>query len=109
MPQAFATGPALDLTIERVIDIPVSLVWRAWTQPEHLEPWCGPTPWRTTDGRFDLRPAGHFRTVMQSPNRECRPDNGCDLEVVPRRRLQGVAGSAANHPLCRAVSSRASR
>ena len=29
--------PKLDLVLEREIDVPVSLVWKVWTTPEHLK------------------------------------------------------------------------
>jgi uncharacterized protein YndB with AHSA1/START domain len=70
-------NPDLDLTLERVIDVPASLVWKAWTEPQHLMPWFCPTPWRTVACEIDLRPGGIFHTVMQSP----------EGELVPERRL----------------------
>jgi len=79
--------PELDLTLEREIDVPASLVWRAWTEPQHLMPWFCPKPWLTVECRIDLRPGGIFRTVMQSPEGERFPNDGCYLEVVPERRL----------------------
>src|SRR3954469_22499483 len=39
--------PGLDLVLERVVDVPRELVWRAWTRPEHLMKWFTPAPWKT--------------------------------------------------------------
>jgi uncharacterized protein YndB with AHSA1/START domain len=36
--------PKLDLVLERVVDVPKELVWRAWTIPEHLKKWFTPVP-----------------------------------------------------------------
>jgi len=82
-----AVDPDLDLVLERVVDVPRDLVWRAWTQPEHLMPWFCPRPWRTTACDIDLRPGGIFRTVMEGPNGERHDNAGCWLEVVPHERL----------------------
>jgi len=79
--------PRLDLVMERVVDVPVELVWRAWTVPEHLMPWFTPAPWTTVACEIDLRPGGVFRTMMRSPEGEEFPEIGCYLEVVPNRRL----------------------
>ncbi len=80
--------PALDLMLERVVDVPPALVWRAWTRPEDLMQWFCPKPWQTIECEIDLRPGGIFRTVMQGPNGERGADGaGCYLEVVPERRL----------------------
>ena len=37
-------NPKLDLVLERVVDVPVELVWKAWTTPEHLKKWFCPKP-----------------------------------------------------------------
>lgn len=63
-------NPALDLILDRTIDVPVELVWKAWTEPEHLMPWFCPVPWKTIECEIDLRPGGRFMTVMQSPEGE---------------------------------------
>ena len=79
--------PALDLVLERNIDVPRDLVWAVWTTPEHLRQWFAPRPWTVADCQIDLRPGGRFRTVMRSPEGEEFPGDGCILEVVPRERL----------------------
>ena len=60
-------NPKLDLTFERIVDVPKELVWRAWTEPALLKQWFCPLPWKTIDAEMDLRPGGMFRTTMQSP------------------------------------------
>lgn len=79
--------PALDLMLERVVDVPPRLVWRAWTQPEDLKKWFCPRPWQTVECDIDLRPGGIFRTVMQGPAGERHDNTGCFLDVVENRRL----------------------
>ena len=79
--------PRLDLVLERFIDVPRELVWRAWTTPEHLKKWFTPVPWSTVDCEIDLRPGGLFRTVMRSPEEQEFPNVGCYLEVVENERL----------------------
>lgn len=79
--------PALDLVLERVVDVPRELVWKAWTTPEHLKKWFTPAPWTTADCEVDLRPGGIFRTVMRSPEGQEFTELGCYLEVVESERL----------------------
>lgn len=81
-------NPELDLVLERVVDVGPQLVWKAWTQPEHLVKWFTPKPWETIDCRIDLRPGGIFSTTMRSPEGEVMDESaGCYLEVVPERKL----------------------
>ncbi len=80
-------NPELDLLLERVVDVPRELVWRAWTEPELLKQWFCPLPWTTVDCQIELRPGGVFATVMRSPEGQEFPNEGCYLEVVPQERL----------------------
>lgn len=79
--------PKLDLVLERVVDVPRELVWRAWTEPQHICKWFCPKPWSTIHCEIDLRPGGKFHTIMQSPEGEKFPNTGCYLEIVPNERL----------------------
>jgi len=79
--------PTLDLVLERDVDVPVELVWKAWTTPEHLRHWFVPKPWTITACELDLRPGGVFRSVMRSPDGQEFTNEGCYLEVSPHERL----------------------
>ena len=85
--QPYPLDPKLDLVLERVVDVPRELVWKAWTQPEHLKKWFTPAPWKTIDCEIDLRPGGIFRTIMLSPDGQEVPNLGCYLEVIENERL----------------------
>jgi uncharacterized protein YndB with AHSA1/START domain len=49
-----------DLVISRVFSAPRDLVWKAFTQPEHLELWWGPKGFTTRIRKLELRPGGVF-------------------------------------------------
>ncbi len=85
--RTFKPDPKLDLVFERSVDVPLELVWRAWTEPAHLMKWFTPVPWQTVECEIDLRPGGLFRTVMRSPEGQDYPNLGCYLEVVRNERL----------------------
>src|SRR5690606_3788808 len=86
IPPDLPINPELDLVLERVVDVPPELVWRAWTEPEHLKKWFTPAPWKTVDCEIDLRPGGIFRTVMEGPEGQRFSGSSCYLEVVENRR-----------------------
>ena len=54
---------AREITITRVFDAPRELVWKAWTEPEHLARWWGPEGRSTPIDSItlDVRPGGTFR------------------------------------------------
>jgi uncharacterized protein YndB with AHSA1/START domain len=78
----------LDLVLERVVDVPPELVFKAWTTPKHLMPWFCPKPYRTVDCEIDLKPGGKFFVQMVDPDGNKLPaEPGCYLEIVPNRKL----------------------
>ncbi len=87
MNATYQLNPKLDLSFERIVEVPKELIWRAWTQPQNLMPWFCPLPWRTIACEIDLRPGGLFHTVMQSPEGQNFPNEGCYLEVIENEKL----------------------
>jgi len=77
----------LDLKLERTIDAPRALIWKVWTDPEHLKKWWAPAPWTTTECEIDLRPGGIFRAVMRSPEGRDFPYVGCYLELIENEKI----------------------
>ncbi|WP_331281219.1 SRPBCC domain-containing protein [Paenibacillus sp. UNC217MF] len=53
-----------ELVTTRVISSSPSLVYEAWTKPEHLAQWWGPNGFTNTFLKFDLRPGGIWEFVM---------------------------------------------
>ena len=73
-----------DLVLERLLDAPRDLVWKALTTPEHLRKWWAPRPYQTPECDIDLRPGGIFFTRMTGPDGFDTGTGGagCVLEVV---------------------------
>lgn len=82
-----AFNPELDLLIERVVPTPRRLVWKAWTDAEHLKRWFCPRPWLTVHAEIDLWPGGRFVTVVRSPEGQEYPGVGCYLAVETESRI----------------------
>jgi uncharacterized protein YndB with AHSA1/START domain len=77
----------LDLMFTRDVDLPPELIWQAWTDPKILPQWFCPKPWKVVACEIDLRAGGRFQSVMQSPEGQQFPNEGCYLEVVPNKKL----------------------
>ncbi len=56
-----------ELVVTRLIDAPRALVFKAWTQPEHIARWWGPRGFTTIGCAMDIRVGGRFRCGMRSP------------------------------------------
>jgi PhnB protein len=58
------------LNAERRFNAPVALVWRAWTEPELLDHWWAPKPWKAETKTMDFREGGSWLYCMCGPNGE---------------------------------------
>lgn len=79
-------GP-YDLEIRRFINAPASLIWKCWTEAEHLKQWFAPKPVVITTCDIDPRPGGRFHIVMRTPDGAEFPVNGVFLELQENRRI----------------------
>lgn len=57
-----------EIVASRVFDAPRDLVWRMWTEPEHVKHWWGPRGFTNTIHEMDVRPGGVWRFVMHGPD-----------------------------------------
>ena len=78
-----------DLVLERTLDAPIDLVWRAYTDPQHLKQWFAPKPYEISELEMDLSPGGIFRIRMVGPDGfdTGHGSAGCVLEVVDGEKL----------------------
>jgi uncharacterized protein YndB with AHSA1/START domain len=75
------------LVITRVFDAPVSLVWQAWTQSEHISKWSAPRGFTIPHSEGDLRPGGQWRCCMRAPDGKELWLGGIYREIVPSQRI----------------------
>ena len=75
------------LTITRVFDAPRALVFKVWTQPEHLAHWWGPRGFSLPTCQLDLRPGGAYRFQMKSPTGDIVWWHGVVREIVEPERI----------------------
>jgi uncharacterized protein YndB with AHSA1/START domain len=52
--------------ITRIFDAPRELVFKVWTESEHLMHWWGPKGFSISVSKFDIRPGGVFHYCMRS-------------------------------------------
>ena len=84
---AAARTAAAELVISRVFDAPRSLVFKAWTEPEHLARWWGPKGFTLVDCEMDVRPGGAWFRRMRSPEGAEYIKRGIYREIAAPERL----------------------
>ena len=75
------------LVLTRVFDAPRSLVFKAWTDPEHLVRWFGPRGFTSTIIANDVRPGGAYCIHMRGAEGDDHWLQGVYGEVVAPERL----------------------
>ena len=76
-----------ELIITRVFDAPREVVFRAWTEPEHLKQWWGPRGFTNPVCEVDLRIGGAWQIVMRAPDGVEYPGGGVYREIIRPERL----------------------
>ena len=62
--EIITTTPDSEMVSTRIVNASGEFVFAAWTDPNHLMNWRGPTGFTNTFHDFDLRPGGRWRFTM---------------------------------------------
>jgi len=76
-----------ELVISRTLNAPRALVYRAFTEPEHLKQWWGPKEWPVVYCTVDLRPGGKWHYCMRSSDGQESWGVAVYEEIVPDERI----------------------
>jgi uncharacterized protein YndB with AHSA1/START domain len=95
----YATPSDREVAITRVVDAPRTLVWEAWTNPEHVPHWMtGPEGWTMPVCEIDLRPGGTWHFVWRRADGTEMGMRGAYREVAPPERLVSTESWGGNWP-----------
>jgi uncharacterized protein YndB with AHSA1/START domain len=88
------------LVITRIFDAPRELVFKAWTDPDHLVRWMGPRGFRSTVLHSELRAGGAYRIHMLGADGDDHWTQGVFREIVEPERLvmEGSWADAQGNP-----------
>jgi uncharacterized protein YndB with AHSA1/START domain len=76
-----------ELIITRVLNAPRELVYKAWTDPEHLPQWWGPKGFTITVLEIDVIPGGVWHYIMHGPDGVDYDNKIIYIEVVSPERI----------------------
>ncbi|MGN8645113.1 SRPBCC family protein [Gracilibacillus sp. HCP3S3_G5_1] len=76
-----------EIIVKRVFKASRELVWKAWSQPEHLKNWWGPKGFSVTTSAFEMKPGGIWRFIMKGPDGVEYPNKITFQEIVKPERL----------------------
>jgi uncharacterized protein YndB with AHSA1/START domain len=76
-----------ELFLTRVFGAPRNLVFRAWTDAQHMARWWGPRGFTNPVCELEVRPGGLLRIDMRGPDGTVYPMKGVFHEIVESERL----------------------
>jgi uncharacterized protein YndB with AHSA1/START domain len=94
-----------DFVISRVFQAPRDLVWRCFTEPEHMKEWWGPKGSTIVASNMDFRVGGTYLGAMRDPAGRVMWAKFVYGDIVAPERLVWVhsfsdeAGGLTRHPL----------
>lgn len=75
----------------RVVNAPQARVFKAWTDPTHLQNWWGPAGFTTFIDQYDLEPGGKWLFAIEAADRTRYPNECTFVQIDP------PAGLVWNH------------
>jgi uncharacterized protein YndB with AHSA1/START domain len=94
-----------DFVISRVYDAPRDLVWKCFTDAEHMKHWWGPKGFTVIVSKMDLRPGGTYLYGMKAPDGSPMWGRMVYREIVPPEKLVFInsfsdeKGGLSRHPM----------
>ncbi|MCC7503011.1 MAG: SRPBCC family protein [Flavobacteriales bacterium] len=76
-----------EVVITRSLSAPRELVFKAWTDPVHLEHWYGPDGFITKTISMDFRVGGRWKFTMTGPDGTVFPNMVVYKAIIPAERL----------------------
>lgn len=74
------------IVIDRVLNLPLNKVWKAWTEPEGFKKWWGPEDYTCPSSEVDFRVGGKYLHCMRSSNGDEFWSTGVYKEIIPYKK-----------------------
>lgn len=76
-----------EIGVTATLPAPAELVWKVWTQPEHIAHWWGPNGFTNDIHQMDVVPGGVWRLTMKGPDGQTYPNKSIFQEIDPFRKI----------------------
>lgn len=83
--RSFTNAPLIHLT--RVLSVPIEWIWKAWSDPDTIKEWWGPTGYSCHNAQIDFRVGGRYLLDMHGPDGSVIWSTGIYEEIIPYRKI----------------------
>jgi uncharacterized protein YndB with AHSA1/START domain len=95
------TTPDSEIVSSRIFNSPRELIFRAWSNPNHLKNWWGPAGFTNTFNEFDFQVGGKWSFIMHGPDKG-NYVNECEFIKIEEPSL--IAWQRISKPLFQVVA-----
>jgi uncharacterized protein YndB with AHSA1/START domain len=99
--EIISTSPDCEIVSTRILNEPKELVYRAWTEPEHLKNWWGPKGFTNTFHEFNLSVGGTWKFTMHGPEKGNYPN---EVVFINIDKPNLIAWNRISQPIFRVVA-----
>jgi uncharacterized protein YndB with AHSA1/START domain len=78
------------ISVDRVIKAKPEDIWEALTKPDQVSVWWGPTGFKSTISKMDVKPGGSWDFIMHGPDGTDYPNSLTYEDVEENKRLSYV-------------------
>ncbi|MGC4101116.1 SRPBCC family protein [Ferruginibacter sp.] len=75
------------ISINRVFNLPLYKVWKAWSEPEYFIKWWGPEGFSCPYCTIDFKIGGRFLNAMRNPDGTDVWGTGTYTDIVPQHKI----------------------
>lgn len=79
------------LSIKKVLDAPIELVWDAWTNPDHIIQWWAPPGMKIKVIEHEFKVGGKWKYSMPMPDGNMFVSEGKYLKIEPMKEIVTTA------------------
>jgi len=76
-----------ELSVSRLLNAPRELVWKVWTEPEHIAKWWGPNGFTNTIDKMEIKPGGIWDLIMHGPDGVDYKNKSKFIEIVKPEKI----------------------
>jgi uncharacterized protein YndB with AHSA1/START domain len=76
-----------EIKAARILNAPRDLVWKMWTEPEHIKNWWGPNGFTSTIHKMEFQVGGEWNLTMHGPDGINFPNKSIFKEIIPLEKI----------------------
>lgn len=76
-----------EISATRIFNARIELVWKVWTEPEHIKNWWGPNEFTNTIHKMDFQAGGEWNLTMHGPDGTNYPNKSIFKEIIRHKKI----------------------